>query len=360
MISQGNTYIFQITSSNFGLLSDYSRVNYLDGYYFKNIDLISTFNYPTTTYAGPLTGNGPTSLSADGYVVFDSVSSGGPISNYTYEDFSGKNSKINLGLFFCNPTIILSLSSYDESVSPITTIIYEEYNTPNILTPSITVTTISSVDIFNLASPKNIPISLYPKTTEKYTTIYESRLSVLKLDATMNTFTLVASVLQCGILDVFDSTNILNSQILDDPKKVLLTFENKRTKTVYNNIINTDIPFYLLTGGEVVELDTDVVEPDAVFELEPANETFVTEQLRQISAPTIPEPKPKINPVKPNLSEYLYRGERGIRIRPLLTTLLPGEEFYYARPESGLIILSGGAPYYPGLGILYNLEFRQI
>jgi hypothetical protein len=99
--------------------------------------------------------------------------------------------------------------------------------------------------------------------------------------------------------------------------------------------------------------------------IEASGETFIASQIRQLASvagvePIIPEPRPVLNPITPVLAEYYYRGVRGIIIRPLLTRLLPRQEFFYASPGSGMIITSGGAPYLPGSGISLQIGFVDI
>jgi hypothetical protein len=368
-MTQGNTYIFQITGTGAGRLADYPMVDYKDGYFFKNVDLIGSFNFPTSTFGGPLTSsegiNNP-SLTADGGVVFGQTISGGPMFNYTYFDFSALNTDVDLGLFYCTPVVNISLSGFDESVSRIVKIVYQKSRNdlPITLNSQLSVQTVSANDIYVLLTPKNNLITFNFSPEERYIATKTSFLSVFRLDNTINTLTFRTSVAQCGVLDLYDSANIINSQILDESNYVLLTLENKTNKSVYNSIINTDIPFYLLSGGDVVELENLASEPQAIFDLDSAAQTpageFQASQIRQVGLPEVAQPKARINPVTPLTSEYYYRGVRGIRIRPLLAKLLPGERFYYAVPDSGLIITAGGAPYLPGLGISFDVRFRVL
>lgn len=359
-----NTYYFELTGTSFSPLSSYPTVDFLNGYYFKNVDGLTTFNYPTTTFGGPLTGaQGP--LSADGGVVFNTTISGGTIQNYTYNDFSALDSKVDLGLFYCTPTIFVSLSSFDKTVSPILKLVYQPLPGAEL----ITINSVLSVQVLSaftntvLLPPKNQILKFDFQPSPSYITTYNSFLSVIRLDGTVNTFTFATSVAQCEMLSLYDTANILNSQLLDSSDYVLLTLENKNNNTVYNSILNTSIPFFLLTGGDTTELQDLESETETVFDLETspgAPTEFIADQIRQVALPEIPQPKPKINPITPQAAEYYYRGIRGIRIRPLIAKLLPGEEFYYAIPQSGLIITRGGAPYLPGIGISFDVRFRVL
>jgi hypothetical protein len=348
----------QLTGTAYGILSSYPVINYRDGYFFQNLDEVSTFQYPTSTTGGPLTANegGP---EWDGFVVFGSELSGGPITNVSYDDFSNLNSVVDLGVYFCSSTIYLSLSSFDESVSRITKIVCEHNNNVTVYEPTVRSEIASLVNVFKITPPKSQIIELNFIPGEKYITPYVTGLSVIRLDNSVNTFTLRTSVVQCGVLDLYDTTNIINSQVLDNANQILLTLENKTNNTVYTNILNTDIPFFLLTGGDIINIQPSEIELQPVFELEPVDE-FDIGQIIQVAAPVNAIPKPKPNPITPAAAEYYYRGGRGIRMRPLLARLLPGQEFSYSRLDSGLIILSGGAPYFPGLGIAFRVEFRVI
>jgi hypothetical protein len=371
-----NTHIIQITGTNSGLLSSYPKVPYLDAYFFTSFEDGLTVNYPTTTFGGPLTAGifpSPIPDNWDGGVSFAYSVSGGPIKNYSYSDFSKIVSKINLGNFFCTPTIVLSFSSYDESVSFVKTItyIYEDQRQtiiPQLSTYITKIQNLTSVDLLTkvkLLPPKRTLGYVRPIPTLEYITPKSIFVDVIKADNSVNRLELKFNIIQCGLFDVYNDTSIINTQILNSVDKLLLTLEEKNSKQIYSTIINTNIPFFLLTGGDISLPQADV-EVDVVFDIESqvglTQTTFLAEQIRQqvLELPTIPIPTPEINPVSLKTAEFFYRGERGIRIRPLLTRLLPKQEFYYERPSSGMILTSGGAPYFPGKGILYNLEFRTI
>lgn len=375
--SSYNTHIIEITGTQAGLLSAYPTVRFFDAFFFKNVDFKSTFTYPTTTYGGTLTaGNYPVPVPEgwDGGVTFTQVVSGGTIQNYTYDDYSSQTTPLSIGNYFCTPTIIFSFKSYDESVSPVKKITWEYQNKVSSLSPKISSTKLIIPlpgdeflisDISKVLKPKNQSIQLDCIPDPQYIKLETVYLSVFKMDNTINKFTIYFNIIQCGLLETFGTSSLINSQILDSSNKILLTIENKETNNVYNTILNTDIPFYLLTGGDVVQLDLDSLEPEEIFDLEdtsaPRNTIFLVEQIRQIALePQEPLPDPDINIINPNLAEYYYRGERGIRVRPLITRLLPGEEFYYEIPSSGMVLTSGGAPYIRGRGIRMNLEFRTV
>jgi hypothetical protein len=311
--------------------------------------------------------------------------SGGPISNYSYLDYSGLKSVLNIGNYFCEPTLIFHLSSYDESVSVISKVVYEYKNKiftlfPNISTFKTSINTLTTIQVgenefveknitqvvnrFVYTSPKNQIFTIKPSPGFNYITTDTLYLSVIKFDNTVNTHNINFNIIHCGILDIYGSSTLLNSQLLNSPDKILLTLEDSNTKRVYNSILRTDIPFVLLTGGDIIELTSEETEPDAIFEFEATDQpgdVFLAEQIKQKALPVKPTPPPRINPVvPPDQGEYFYRGEKGIRIRPLLVRLLPRQEFFYEIPYSGLILLSGGAPYFPGRGISFNVEYRVI
>lgn len=363
-VEDKNTHYVELTGTAYSPLSAYPSVDFKNGYYYKNVDGISTFNFPTTTFGGPLTASqGP--LSADGGVIFTQEISGGPLVNFTYNDFSGLDTKVDLGLYFCTPTVYVSLSNFDTTVSPILKFIYQSSPTSKLITLN-SVLSVQPLSTFvnTLLLPPLTPTLKFEFTpSSKYITTYNSFLSVLRLDGTINTFTFLTSVAQCEMLELYDTANILNSQILDSSDYVLLTLENSNNKTVYNSILNTSLPFYLLSGGDTTSLEDIEVEPITIFDLDTASQAateFIADQIRQIALPEIPQPKSKINPITPEAAEYYYRGVRGIRVRPLIAKLLPGETFYYAIPQSGLIITTGGAPYLPGLGISFDVRFRVL
>jgi len=375
--SSYNTHVIEITGTRAGLLSAYPTVRFFDAFFFKNVDFKSTFTYPTTTYGGTLTaGNYPDPVPEnwDGGVTFTSVVSGGTIKNYTYEDFSALVTSLSIGNYFCTPVLLFSFSSYDESVSPVKKITWEYQNKVSSLSPKISATKkivplsgdeFEIIDISTVLKPKNQLIRLDCIPDPQYIKLETVYLSVFKMDNTINKFSIFFNIIQCGLLETFGTSSLINSQILDSSDKILLTIENKETNNVYNTILNTDIPFYLLTGGDVIQLSLDSFEPGEIFDLEasttPGETIFLVDQIRQIALePQEPLPDPNINIVNPNLAEYYYRGERGIRVRPLITRLLPREEFYYEIPSSGMILTSGGAPYIRGRGIRMNLEFRTV
>lgn len=355
-----NTHYIFLTGTQWGNLDQYPNVPYKDGFFFKNLDFVTAFTYPTTTFFGILTSD---------QEIFTNEISGGFMGNYSYDDFSRKTSVFNTGLYFCTPTLIISLSGFEETVSPIIKIAYEHNNKLTTLTPFISVQTVSAIDSFILLPPRDTPVRLEFSPGEQYTSTIKSQLSVVRLDGTVNTLTFFTSVLQCGLFDVHDSVNILNSQILNNSDYILLTLENRSSNEVYNSVLNTNIPFAVLTGGDLLSLDEFGPEPETVLGTETitdiSGETFIASQIRQLAnvigvEPIIPEPKPILNPIVPIVAEYYYRGVRGIIIRPLLTRLLPGQEFFYADPGSGMIITSGGAPYQSGRGISLQIGFTDI
>lgn len=369
-----NTHIIQISGTNDGLLGQYPDVPYLDGFYFNAINS-NTFSFPTTTYCGPLTAGtlpDPIPDNWDGGVTFTTTNSGGPLYNYSYDDFSRKISTIFLGNFFCTPTLVLSFTGYDETKSFIKRITYSFKDVTKTITSEVssmytTVTNLTSTDlvkVYTLISPKlkNIYLNCSPDSEYlKAETIY---VDVIKADNTVNKLLLNFNIIQCGLLSIYNQANILNSQLLDSADKLLLTLEDKTTKNTFQSIVDINTPFYLVTGGDI-QLPTQDVELETFFDIEGTTTNqpvFIAEQIQQqaLEVPTIPVPTPMISPLNPEVGEYYYRGEKGIRIRPLLSRLLPGDEFYYERPSSGLILSDGGAPYYPGKGVLYNLEFRVI
>lgn len=359
-----NIYFVQLSGTAYSPLSSYPTVDFKNGYFFKNVERISTFNYPTTTFGGPLTSDEGLFIDGGG-VVFGTTISGGPMINYTYNDFSGLNTRVDLGLFYCTPTIFVSLSNFDQTVSPILKLVYQQSRSSSLYTLNsvLSVQPLSTFVNTILLPPAKPLLKLEFVPSPTYITTYESFLSVIRLDGTVNTFTIATSVAQCEMLDLYDTSNIINSQLLDNSDYVLLTLENRNNKTVYNSIINTSTPFYLVTGGDTTSLEQFDVEPTSIFDLDTASQTsteFIAEQIRQVALPEVPQPRPKINPVTPEAATYYYRGLRGIRIRPLIAQLLPGETFYYAIPDSGLIITRGGAPYLPGLGISFDVRFRVL
>lgn len=374
-MSEDNTHFIQITGTSSGLLSAYPDVSYFDGFYFNSINA-STFSYPTTTYGGTLTAGilpDPIPVNWDGGVTFTEIASGGVIKNYSYEDFSKILSKFYVGNYFCTPTLVLSFSTYDESKSFVKRITYTYKDKTYSITPEISsfftfvnnVTSYDYIKTYKLISPKVKTATVSVVPNEEYLKKETIYIDVIKADNTVNKLEVNFNVVQCGILDIYRETNILNTQILDDVNSLLLTLEDNNTKKTFNSIVDINTPYYLVTGGDI-KLPTQEQEINVVFDIEgaaPAEETvFLAEQIQQqtLILPTIPVPTPDISPINPQVGEFYYRGERGIRVRPLLSKLLPGDKFYYERPASGLILSEGGAPYYPGKGVLYNLEFRVI
>lgn len=372
---EDNTYTIQVSTTRSGLLSAFSRTDYYNAYFFRNVDFTTSYTYPTTTYGGTLTAGALPFIipdNWDGGVTFTKTISGGPISNYTYEDFSGLLTEAYIGSFFCTPTLVLSFSSYDETVSPICKIVYEHreknYSLSPILSSTLTLNNrVTAYDLIRataLIRPKDQKIYITLSPTEDYSKTEYIFLSVFKADTTVNKFKLKYDIFQCGIFDLYQDVQIINSQILNNSSKLLLTLEEKTSKRVYTSVLDINTPFYLVTGGDAVFLPAEELELDEVFEIDagaPEEEViFLAEQIRQKSLPILATPRRRINPISPDLAEYYYRGEMGIRIRPLLAKLLPREEFYYEQPTSGMRITSGGAPYYPGDGILYNIEYRVI
>jgi hypothetical protein len=188
--------------------------------------------------------------------TFSSGITGDSITNNTYEDFSLLSSNYEIPVQSCLTLLTINLTGYDETVSEIKKIDYEYKNKINTL-----YTNLESNDLngkVNLLKNKIINIILQP-SDEQYIESFNIALSVYKLDETINRITLNSFITKCGILDLFEKTNMVDSQVGNKINSNLLVLEDNKLKQLYITQLDTTIDDIYLSGGDKVVLKSDIM-----------------------------------------------------------------------------------------------------
>lgn len=216
---------------------------------------------------------------------------GGPLNNFSYEDYSLLTSVINIPIQSCVTKMVIDLSNFDISKSKINKIAYSFNNTETTITSKIVDNTI----VFNDNKFSFLIVPSENKTIETYY-LY---LSVYRYDSTINKLILSGDLLKCGIRDLYKNTKLLDAQILDNSKELLLVSENNEDKNVFLNKLNVNIPIQSLSGGEVEPLiNVDFVDnEEVIFLLDLIADNIVKEKFTKPFF--IPVPAPRTNPIRP-------------------------------------------------------------
>lgn len=223
--------------------------------------------------------------------------SGGVLDNTSYEDFSVLTSKYDIPTQGCVTKITINLKNFDTTASKISKVLYE-YNNNFIEIPSTFTNNITSFDI-NLERDEADFIVI--PDNDKQLSTYTIGLSVFRYDSTINKLILSGNVTKCSIIDTYSNTYLLDSQILDNPKKVLLVTENKSNALLLNNVLDVTLPVQALSGGEVEplinreivdELDEIILLDDLLEDEDQVEDEFKVPGI-------IPVPSPRINPIRP-------------------------------------------------------------
>jgi hypothetical protein len=231
-------------------------------------------------------------------VIFGEILSGGPLRNISYDDYSLLTSNVEIPIQSCVTLLSINLSSFDTSVSKISKIVYEFKDKTYEVSSGIVLSG-------NIATPflnnYNLDIELFPDKSN-FVSTYNIKLSVFRFDATVNRFVLSGSILKCNILDYFSKSKLLDSQILDNSKEVLIMTENYDKNILFVNKLNVFLPPQALSGGDVESLvNNDVISPDDdVILLSDLLEDQETSK-EVFKVPIIPPlPRPRINPILPS------------------------------------------------------------
>lgn len=224
--------------------------------------------------------------------------SGGQLSNNSYEDYSVLTSNIQIPIQSCVTRLTVNLESFDQSASKINKVVYE-YNRELTEVTSTYTDNVTSLDI-TLETPTTDFI-LMPDNDRQIST-YFIYLSVYRYDSTINKLILSGNIAKCSLLDFNSNTKLLDSQIVDNPKEVLLVLEDKNQFATFTNILNVSLPIQALSGGdveplvnkEVVDVEERVILIDDLLEDEAPRET----RFRTPGIP--PTPSPRINPIRPS------------------------------------------------------------
>jgi hypothetical protein len=225
-------------------------------------------------------------------INYSLITSGGPVSNYSYQDFSSLTSIISLPIQNCLTMLTVDLSGIETSKSEIVKIVYSYGNYNKTITSNF----INNSAIF---VEKNFSVYVIP-SNDKMVQTYYLYLSVFRQDSTINKFILSGDIIKCGIRDFYKNTKLIDSQVTDNNKEVLITMEDNEKNITFINKLNVQIPTQSISGGEVLPLiNTD-------FE-ESTEEIFLLADILAEDRPKesfkkpffIPVPSSRINPITP-------------------------------------------------------------
>jgi len=301
-------------------LSSLPSCEYLDHYIF--IDPLSGFSifYPSTAFGGILSGG----------VTYTDETSGGPLQDICAQDFCTKTINIPPIRIFCITNFIVSLTGLDESTTKIIKIIYDFNDGP-----------VEEV-IFKPGgpAPKTLPFNhiFYPQN--RFCTQFTPSITVIKDDCCTTTYNFTLCAFQCGILDMYEKTYLLNAQQTLTPYNVLLTLEQAVDRQLFNHLLLTNEPFFATAQDPGLPNLVDPVPPVKnvpLFELS-------TEFIPATTQPVYP------NPVVAPPPQYTYIQGPGIDLVPDSVTLLYNQ---LLTNEDSTLILSGiNLPYFSQVGIL--------
>lgn len=224
--------------------------------------------------------------------------SGGDLNNTSYEDYSILTSNFSIPIQSCVTKLIINLENFDQSASKINKVQYL-YNDNLIEIPSTFTSRITSVEI---GLQNSLQEFILVPGEDKQISTYFIYMSVYRYDSTVNKLILSGNIAKCSLLDYNSNTVLLDSQIVDNSKEVLLVLEDRSKSTVFTSILNVTIPLQALTGGdveglinkEVVDLEENIILIDDLLDDGEDNNR------RLLRVPGIPPtPAPKINPIRP-------------------------------------------------------------
>jgi len=308
-----NTRTINITGTPVGVLSAYDLCNILDHWIF--VDPVSGINvwYPLTAFGGDLI---PT--------VYTSTVSGGPFYDICYQDVCFETVSISPVKMYCTTGVNFVLSGLDESASKIIKILYNFGDGTPIQENALdaTISPISSAP-----SPKLTIVSHTYNPGKNYITSYFPSISVIKSDCCITTLNFTLCSYQCGILELYDTVGLLNTQMLSPTYNLVVVFEDREEQQIYANLLLSQAPLSLLSALSALP---DLVEPIPLT-------ARPTEFRYRIIPPT------DLVGIEPPTTDYLYVACAGVTINPLTAYLARGEDFYLL-PRSGLTV-EGGAPY---------------
>lgn len=230
-------------------------------------------------------------------LVYTVELTGGPMSNYSYEDFSILTSIITLPIQSCITLLTISLSSFETTKSNISKVVYSCGDLYGSLDGAFN-TDLSGRTSVSFNKNSTLQFYVVPSNTQTIQS-YFVYLSVFRNDTSINKIILSGSLLKCGVLDLYSKNKFVDSQILDDSKELLLVTENLNRNMLYLNKISVDIPTPSLTGGEVeplVNIDFGDTEEDILL-LSELLEDRVEEKFRRPFF--VPVPAPRTNPIRP-------------------------------------------------------------
>jgi len=265
-------------------------------------------------------------LSSFSNIAFSDTIRGGNFRK-SYNDLKNITQILDGNYIFCDTEVIFDLSDFDKTQANIIKVIFDADNGDKIQTFNAYVSS-NAVVYPDLSEIKAI---YYPSTS--YYTYYNPKFTLIYDDGMTLNLTMPITSVQCGIFESYKNKTMVESiPLYRNPKNVLLFINDKEDDTVFIGNVNTRLSFVL--ENEIV---TSTQLP------------FVIQPAPIQSTIQVPQPPSEENPVLPPAPVFTYSQNNGIQIVPNNSIFLRSDEFI---TDNTLIILSGGAPYFAGDGII--------
>ena len=299
-------------------LSAYDVCDYLDHYIFSDPISGTDIFYPLSAFGGTFSS-----------ATFDSVVSGGPMTNVCTQDFCYGVVNVPSVSLFCTTTVYFNLTGLNETDSNIIKIIYDFDDNSETVEQNLTFNHTQPI------SPKTIIKSRTYYPTDRLTTTYTPSISVVRSDCCINTYRFTLCAFRCSVLDLYENVSLLNAQ-QSTPFNVILTLENERDLQLFSSILNISDPVF-------APVQTSL--PYTVETVPPDQNTVVVDE-------RIPTPPTDINPISAPLPGFVYAQGLGIDITPDTATLVPPDYLESYGITRGITISGDGPPYLQSTGII--------
>lgn len=321
-----NTKIIDILNTQYALLSNIPKCEFIDHYIFLDPVSGSNIYYPITAYGERLD---PSTEYLPTWIL-----SSGPLAAACYQDFCFAQADLESYNIYCNTDVTFILSAFDETISEITKVVYNFGDGSEFLEVNYDFTSSPP------RSPKDIPVTRTYYPTDKFITTYFAYVSVIKNDSCISTLKIPICTFKCGIFDIYDDITILNSQISNPTTNIFITLEKKLNDQIFHTLLLTNEPTTIIGTESALE---NVVNPVETIRL-------LAQQRARVSTPI---PPTDLNPVVPPTA-YLYSACVGIDLNLPIAELVATQSFNLKNIS---LMLSGeGAPYTGGTGITISYE----
>lgn len=328
-----NSNYLSVSSNAFQITDIYMKSDGFSFYIIAN-DVNEIINYKINynSWELPLSGN-------DIDIIFDYNLNGGSF-NIAYNDLSNIKQKNEGNYIFCESEVNFDFSEFDQTVSKIIKIIFNPNNGSEL--QKFTTDFLNGGARYPVLS--SIKAKYYP--SDLFYTYYYPNFIISYEDGTSINLTIPLTSIQCGIFDSYKNRKITESLIYDENKSNILLFINdENDNNMYIGDIYTRLPFILSANLPEKDIELpNLIKPVPVG----SNITSIEEGVVSI-------PAGRKNPVIPPNLIYIYSEYDGISIYPNNSFFNKNELFDNIVYDTSLIITSGGAPYFAGIGVTINV-----